>query len=136
MAGARGTTLGDAATDEVSGALGGALGEDAPKTGGGGAAELPCRSGGGGGTERRAPGETPRAEGGGGIRELSALPPAGRGTTLTGLSATLLGDETEGTPSGALEALGSFSSPIERLSGLCPASRTLTRRAGYSRTIS
>lgn len=90
MAGARGTTLGDAATEALE--AGGTVPAGMELTG--------CRCGGGGGAERNAPGapwaERPRAEGGGGIRELSGALPLGRGTTLTGRGATLAGATSTG----------------------------------------
>jgi hypothetical protein len=100
VAGARGTTLGEAATVCVdAGALGG------------GAVAL-SRCGGGGGAERSgAPGRAPRADGGGGMRDGKLPAPAGRGTTLTGRGATLTGAGS--TEALLTVALGSFSSPIE-----------------------
>jgi hypothetical protein len=61
----------------------------------------------------------PRDEGGGGMREVGAAPPSGRGGILTGLGATLMGElgTAAGTTSVAFEALGSFSSPIEKSRG-------------------
>lgn len=61
------------------------------------------------------PGVMPRDEGGGGMREVGAVAPAGRGTTLTGRGTMLAGAgaATEVLGSDAAVALGSFSSPIE-----------------------
>jgi hypothetical protein len=57
----------------------------------------------------------PRDDGGGGMRDVGALAPTGRGTTLTGRGTTLTGagGGTEAVGSDAEVALGSFSSPIE-----------------------
>ena len=103
MAGARGTTLGEAATDDT-----GAAG-----------AEVEMRCGAGGGTELRAPGGsapgmTPRDDGGGGMRDVGVgvVPPTGLGGMLTGLGTTLIG-VAGAAASEAVEALGSFSSPIK-----------------------
>jgi len=126
VAGARGTTLGDAATDE---AAGGGVG---------------WRCGGGGGERSDpgagAPGRMPRDEGGGGMREVGAALPNGRGGKLTGLGTTLTGATggADVTTSEAVEALGSFSSPIEGLTA--QARRTAhgdsNPKHRYSRTIS
>jgi hypothetical protein len=108
VAGARGTTLGDAATD-AKGAAG---------------AEGGLRCGTGGGTGLRTPGATvpgvmPRDDGGGGMRDgdSGVVPPTGRGGMLTGLGTTLMGaDGIAGDAvSEAAWALGSFSSPIQSL---------------------
>ena len=97
-----------------------------------------CRSGGGGGggggdrsgPGARLPGKMPRDDGGGGMRDVGGALPNGRGTTLTGRGTTLGaiavgplgGDATtaEGAVSEALEALGSFWSPIENLAAYFP----------------
>ncbi|MDF3067723.1 MAG: hypothetical protein K0R38_3324 [Polyangiaceae bacterium] len=116
MAGARGTTLGEAATAPDC---------DVPLgTEGAGTELAERRTGGGGGTERKAPDpdKVARAEGGSGMRELGGplLPLPGRGTTLTGRGATLAEGDADGSTSTEPEALGSFSSPIERGSGPRP----------------
>ena len=140
VAGARGMTLGDAATDAAgasgaadvtgpdgSGGRGGAdvtTPDGAAGAGDGGTAGVGLRSGGGGG-ERSGPGGTlpgkmPRDDGGGGMRDVGTALPNGRGTTLTGRGTAVapLGSGAttpEAAVSEALEALGSLSSPIENL---------------------
>jgi len=97
VAGARGTTLGEAATLETGVADG-------------------LRSGGGGGDRSPpAPGPMPREDGGGGMRDDGGALPYGRGTTLTGRGGTTDGGtlgESLGS-AGLLLTLGSLSSPIE-----------------------
>ena len=126
VAGARGTTLGEATTEEEAG---GGVG---------------WRWGGGGG-DRNEPGAgtlgmMPRDEGGGGMRDVGAALPSGRGGKLTGLGATLTGavGGADVTTSEAVEALGSFSSPIESLAGqpFCTAHANCNPKRRYSRTIS
>jgi hypothetical protein len=53
------------------------------------------------------------------MRDVGAVPPSGRGGMLTGLGATLTGElgTAAGATSVAFEALGSFSSPIEKSRG-------------------
>jgi hypothetical protein len=82
----------------------------------------------------------PRDEGGGGMREVGAALPSGRGGKLTGLGTTLTGavGGADVTTSEAVEALGSFSSPIENLTAqaLRTAHADPTPKCRYSRTIS
>lgn len=123
VAGARGTTLGDAATARTGAGSALVLGTGAGAGSGGG-----CRRGGGGGAERKAPGAAagategargvavsggiPREDGAGGMREGPA-PLDGRGGMLTGRGGMLTG-AGRGAAGGASEAevaLRSFSSP-------------------------
>lgn len=136
VAGARGTTLGDAATDEVGAS--GAAEVTTPEGVAGG-----MRSGAGGGAERMppgipAPGTTPREDGGGGMREVGAAPPIGLGTTLTGRGGTLTpaptgktGEAAAAWSGVAFGALGSFSSPIGDIAGAssAPRQKTVTESA-------
>jgi hypothetical protein len=126
VAGARGTTLGDAAT------LAPESGEDEG-----------LRCGGGGGAERPAPlepGRMPRDDGGGGMRDVGVTLPKGLGTTPTGRGVTRpeAGGTDEGVASaGLVVALESFSSPIEPLAAQ-PGHRRrdFNPKHRYSRTIS
>jgi hypothetical protein len=100
---------------------------------------------GGGGGERGTPGAgmlgmMPRDEGGGGMREVGAALPSGRGGKLTGLGTTLTGavGGADVTTSEAVEARGSFSSPIEKFAAQAfrAAHANSNPKRRYSRTIS
>jgi hypothetical protein len=121
VTGARGTTLGDAATLDTGVADG-------------------CRSGGGGGERSGTPpGTMPREDGGGGMREVGGALPYGRGTTLTGRGGTTDGSGAGagGATSPGVLALGSFSSPIVTVPRprFAPR-RDFNRQRRYLRSIS